>query len=77
MYLTAVATLLSLSFVFQVLPVESNGEVVPKNTEWGGVCKAIAFFFQYTLWEMLLVICLPTLANSLLSSRQRMEREFI
>ena len=58
MYLTAVATLLSLSYIFQVLPVETNGkEVVPKNTEWGGVCKAIAFFFQYTLWVMLLVIC--------------------
>lgn len=58
LYLTAVAVLLSLSFIFQVLPVKTNErEVEPKNAEWGHVCKAVAFILQYTLWVMLLVIC--------------------
>ena len=81
MYLTAVAMLLSLAFVVQVLPVTSRGEeVAARSTEWESVCKAIAFILQYIIWVMLLTICwtiiyVPSVVDPLLSPGQSTEME--
>ena len=59
-YLTAVALVLSVMYLLQVLPMKSQAvqnEVTVRNDNWNGACKGIAFLQQYVDWIMLLVLC--------------------
>lgn len=52
LHLTAVATILSVLYLLQVLPTK-----VKEHHGWNNACKPIAFFLQYFDWVMLLLIC--------------------
>ena len=64
LYLTAVAILLSVMYILQVLPITSQAVMnqtlavtEPRSDGWSKACEGIAFLHQYTIWVMLLVIC--------------------
>ena len=60
LYLTAVALVLSVMYLLQVLPVkciEVQDESTGENSNWNEACKGITFLLQYVEWVMLLVIC--------------------
>ena len=52
LHLTAVATILSVLYLLQVLPMKAEN-----HHSWNNSCKPIAFFLQYFDWLMLLIIC--------------------
>ena len=56
LYLTAVALVLSVLYLLQVLPMKfasKDGD----DDSWNEACKPIAFLLQYTDWVILLLIC--------------------
>lgn len=61
LYLTFVAMVLSIMYIFQVLPVKSHTTVngtatVARSEDWNRACKGIGFLLQYTNWVLLLMI---------------------
>ena len=62
LYLTAVALVLSVMYLLQVLPTRSRAVETPDaasqlQRDWNNSCKAIAFFLQYVDWVLLILIC--------------------
>lgn len=64
LYLTAVAILLSVIYILQVLPIPFDGIVnntsvgtKAKTDSWKKACEGITFLHMYALWVRLLVIC--------------------
>ena len=60
LYLSAVALVLSVMYLLQVLPIKSQEvqkEPTGKTNNWNEACKGITFLLQYVEWIMLLMIC--------------------